>query len=218
MISVILPTKEEPGLEKLVESINEALDNIKHEIIIIDKSKVIPKVKDAKVYRQVSDGLGSAILQGMNHAKGDVFVVMDADFSHSPTDIRRLLNHVENYDIVIGSRYVKGGFNDDNFSNVTISKTCCFMASKLLGIKVKDCLSGFAAINRKVYESLDLNPIGFKLNMEILYKSKKKGFRATEVPIRFVPRRIGKSKRGFASIKEIMRGVRYIVRLKLNKA
>lgn len=217
MISVILPTKDEPAVSRLVDEIHEVLGSVRHEVVIVDKSKVTPKVEGAKVYRQKGDGLGAAILQGMSHAKGKVFVVMDADFSHNPKDVKRLLDHIGNYDIVIGSRYVSGGFNDDNFRNVAISRTCCFFASKLLGLKTKDCLSGFAAIRREVYESLDLNPIGFKLNMEILYKSKRKGFKSAEVPIRFVPRRIGKSKRGFASAREIARGVRYIVRLKLKK-
>lgn len=218
MISVILPTKDEPGLQRLADEIHDVLSGMKHEIIVVDKSKAPPKVKGAKVFVQEGDGLGAAVVQGMKHAQGKVFVVMDADFSHNPKDIRRLLDHIENYDIVVGSRYEKGGFNDDNFMNVTISRVCCFFASKFLGLKTKDCLSGFAAIKREVHDAIELNPIGFKVNMEMLYKAKHKGFTATEVPIRFLPRRIGKSKRGFASMREIARGAKYILRLKLRKS
>lgn len=218
MISVILPTKEEPGVGELVEQINKVLDGVNHEILIVDKSKLAPKIKGARIHKQKTDGLGSAVLEGMTHAKGDVFVVMDADFSHAPSDIKRLLEKVDDYDIVIGSRYVKGGFNDDNFMNVSISRVCCFFASKFLGLKTKDCLSGFAAMKRHVFDSIELNPYGFKINMEILYKAKRKGYKATEVPIRFLPRKIGKSKRGFVSAKEMARGVRYILRLKFGKS
>lgn len=217
MISVILPTKEEPGVARLVEQIGEVLGRLPHEVIIVDKSKVTPKVKGATVIRQTGEGLGAAVLQGMKAARGDVFVIMDADFSHSPKDILRLLDHTQSYDIVIGSRYVDGGFNDDTFGNVAISRMCCFAARNFLGIKTKDCLSGFAAIRRDVHDSMKLNPVGFKINMEMLYRGKKLGFTAGEVPIRFVPRRIGKSKRGFASMREIMRGARYILRLKFGK-
>jgi dolichol-phosphate mannosyltransferase len=214
MISVILPTKEEPGIQKIVDEINEVLDNMKHEILVVDKSVVLPKVKGAIVVRQVGDGLGSAVLQGMKHAKGKVFVVMDADFSHDPKDIRRLLNHIENYDIVLGSRYVKGGRNEDNLFNLFVSKASCFFAARFLGINVKDCMSGFIAMKREVPESMKLNPIGYKINMEILHKARKKGFSHAEVPITFKPRKVGKSKRGFIGIKELLRGGKYILRLK----
>jgi dolichol-phosphate mannosyltransferase len=81
----------------------------------------------------------------------------------------------------------------------------------VLGLKIKDNMSGFAAVRREVYEKVKLNPIGFKINTELLYKAKKFGFKATEVPIIFEERKFGKSK---GTLKEGLRTLRFILELK----
>lgn len=211
-VSIIIPTKEEPYIQELVNRIYKTLSGFDFEIIIVDKSKVTPKVKRAKVIKQKSNGLGNAVLEGLKLAKGEIIVTMDGDGSHRPEDLPKLIEKAKEYDIVIGSKYVKGGKTEDKLYRIFISRVYCLLASLILGLKVKDNMSGFAAIRREVYEKIKLNPRGFKINTEILYKAKKFGFRATEVPIIFEQRKLGKSKGTF---REGIRTLRFILELKL---
>jgi dolichol-phosphate mannosyltransferase len=210
-VSIIIPTKNEPYIQKLVDKIHEEISNLNHEIIVVDKSDVTPKLKGAKVLRQKSDGLGKAFLEGLKLAKGDVIVLMDGDGSHRPEDLPKLIEKTKSYDIVIGSKYVKGGRTKDKLYRILISRIYCLFASLILGLKVKDSMSGFAAVRRKVYEKIRLNPIGFKINTELLYRAKRFGFRATEVPIVFEERKFGRSK---TNLKEGLKTLKFIFKLK----
>lgn len=196
LISIIIPSKDEPLLKELVDEINKSLSNIEHETIIIEKGRELPHLSNAKVFRQKSDGLGAAVLEGVNKSKGDIIVTMDGDFSHNPEDIPRLLDALKDNDIVIGSRFVEGGKTTDTGHRKIISLMFRKFTSFVLGLKVKDNMSGFAAIKREVYDSLHLNPLGYKINLEIMYKGLKKGFKVSEVPITFQKRRKGNSKAG----------------------
>jgi dolichol-phosphate mannosyltransferase len=211
-VSIIIPTKNEPYIQELVERIHKTLSKFDHEIIVVDKSEIIPKIKGAKVIRQKTDGLGNAILEGIRLAKGNIIVTMDGDGSHRPEDLPKLIEKTKEYDIVIGSKYVKGGKTKDKLHRILISKAYCLLASFVLGLKIKDSMSGFAAVRKEVYKKIKLNPIGFKINTELLYKAKKFGFKVTEVPIIFEKRKAGKSK---GTIKEGFRALRFILELKL---
>ncbi|MEM5794336.1 MAG: glycosyltransferase [Candidatus Aenigmatarchaeota archaeon] len=211
-VSIIIPTKEEPYIQELVNRIYKTLSGFDFEIIIVDKSKVTPKLKGARVIKQKSNGLGNAILEGLKLAKGEIIVTMDGDGSHRPEDLPKLIEKAKEYDIVIGSKYVKGGKTEDKLYRIFISRVYCLFASLILGLKIKDNMSGFAAIRREVFEKIKLNPRGFKINTEILYKAKKFGFKTTEVPIIFEQRKLGKSKGTF---REGFRTLRFILELKL---
>ncbi|MCM8807799.1 MAG: glycosyltransferase, partial [Candidatus Omnitrophica bacterium] len=211
-VSIIIPTKEEPYIQELVNRIYKTLSGFDFEIIIVDKSKVTPKLKGARVIKQKSNGLGNAVLEGLKLAKGEIIVTMDGDGSHRPEDLPKLIEKAKDYDIVIGSRYVKGGKSEDKFYKIVISRIYCFFASFILGLKVKDNMSGFAVIKRKIFDKISLNPRGFKINTEILYKAKKFNFKVAEVPITFEQRKIGKPKRTF---KEGLRILMFIIELKL---
>src|SRR3990170_4422438 len=113
MISVVLPTKNEPLINELIEEVHNALNDYKHEIVIVDKSDVTPDIKGAKLIRQKSKGLGNAVLEGVANSKGSHIIVMDADFSHDPHQIPRLLEKMDKYDIVMASRYSKGSRSED---------------------------------------------------------------------------------------------------------
>jgi len=216
-ISVLIPTKNEPLINNLVKDIHLILKNFDHEIIVIDKSDVIPHIKGAKLVIQKSDGLGKAILEGLPHSSGDVIVTMDGDFSHDPHDLIKLIKKINGYDIVIGSRSVFGGNTQDKIHRKFISFLFRKFTSFVLGLNVEDSMSGFLVAKKTVYENLKLNPIGFKINMEIMFKSKKKNYKISEVPILFRKRRGGRSKAGisFSGFKEGFRILRYVVELKL---
>jgi len=215
-VSIIIPAKNEPGINKLVKEIHRELADINHEIIVVDKSTVPPKIKNAKLVLQKSDGLGRAVLEGVEATHGDVIVTMDADFSHRPEDIKKLLDKTRDYDIVIGSRFVKGGRTTDVMHRKIASFIMRKLTALVLGLPVEDTMSGFAAVKSEVYKKLKLNPMGYKINMEILYRGKEAGFKIAEVPITFRKRKYGKSKVGFSfsGITEIFRIFIYMIKLK----
>jgi len=210
-ISVLIPTKNEPLINELIDEIHQNLKKFRHEIIIIDKSDISPEIKNAKLVIQKTDGLGKAVLEGLPYAIGDVIVTMDGDFSHDPKDLPKLIEKTKEYDIVIGSRFVSGGITEDETHRKFISKVFRNLSSFILRINIEDPMSGFTAIKRNVYETLQLNPIGYKINMEILYKGKFFDFKVTEVPIFFHKRKAGKSK---AKLKEALRTLIFIFKLK----
>lgn len=211
MISVLIPTKNEPTINELISKLHKALSKAEHEIIVIDKSDVLPEIVGAKLVRQRSDGLGRAILEGLEVAKGKIIVTMDGDFSHDPKDLRKLLRKTEKYDIVIGSRFIRGGKTEDIRHRKFISEMYKRLVRLFLKINLNDPLSGFSVIRRNVYDRLSLKPIGYKIIMEILYKSKRLGFKSIEVPITFRRRKSGKSKVGMM---EGLRILLYIFKLK----
>jgi len=210
--SVLIPTKNEPLINSLIEDIHKTLKNYDHEVIVIDKSDIKPKINNAKLLTQESDGLGKAVLEGLRYATGNIIVTMDGDFSHDPKDLPELIEKTSEYDIVIGSRFVKGGITEDETHRKFISKIFRNLATFILKLDIGDPMSGFSAIKRNVYDSLQLNPIGYKINMEILYKGKKFGFKSTEVPIFFHKRKAGKSK---TKLKEALRTLIFVFKLRL---
>jgi dolichol-phosphate mannosyltransferase len=212
-ISVLIPTKNEPSISGLVKKVHESLKNYNHEVIVIDKSNSPPKITDAKVIIQKSDGLGRAVLEGLKYATGDVVVTMDGDFSHNPEYLPKLIQKVDECDIILGSRYVPEGKTEDKFIRKIISQIANKFAIFLLDLNVKDCMSGFVVIKKNVYENLELNPIGYKINLETIFKAKKNGFKICEVPITFHKRIKGKSKFG---LRETLRTIWFIFKLKLS--
>lgn len=210
-ISVLIPTKNEPLISELIEKTHETLKTLEHEIIVIDKSYIKPKIKNAKLITQQSNDLGKAVLEGLSYATGDVIVTMDGDFSHDPKDLPKLLDKINEFDIVIGSRFISEGGTEDKQHRKFLSFLFRKFASSILDLKVEDSMSGFSVIKRKVYDKLQLNPLGYKINMEILYKGKKAGFKIVEVPILFHKRKAGKSK---AKIGEGFRTFIFILKLK----
>ena len=214
-VSVVIPSWNEPLLNELARGIDRTLDGTRHEIIIVEKGNVLPKISGAKVFEQKSSGLGNAVMEGVARSAGDVIVTMDGDLSHDPKDIPKLLNGLENHDIVIGSRFVMGGTTTDALHRRIIAKLFRPFSSIFLNIGVKDSMSGFAAIRKKVYDSITVNPLGYKINLEIMYKAKKKGFTIGEVPIFFKEREEGESK---ADVREVFRIFRLIFRLRFRSA
>ena len=151
------------------------------------------------------------MLEGVANSKGEHIVVMDADFSHNPEDILKLLEKKDEYDIVMGRRYGEGTKSDDKLFNRVYSRFSCKTASSVLGLNMTDPLNGFALIKKEIYEKIKLNPLGYKIHMETIYKAKKLGYKITEVPTTFNKRRAGKSNRDW---KEGFRGLLYIFQLR----
>ncbi len=148
-------------------------------------------------------GLGTAYVAGFKRALAegyDAIIEIDADLSHNPNDIPRLLRRLDNddADFAIGSRYVKG-VNVVNWPlrRLLLSYFASMYTRVITGMPYNDPTAGFVAIKRKVLESIDLNRVGsngYAFQIEIKFKSWKKGFRMIEVPIVFTERQEGTSK------------------------
>ena len=129
--------------------------------------------------------LGSSLREGFQNAHGKYVIIMDCDLSHSPDEIPNLLKHKNEADIVIGSRYVKGGKADMNIKRSLISRSFNLLARLLLGINAKDITTGFKLYNKKVLDNLHLENTGFGLHVEVFLKAMNNGYTAKEIPIHY---------------------------------
>jgi dolichol-phosphate mannosyltransferase len=169
---------------------------------VIDKSNdKTPEKADlagAKVFKQKSDGLGNAIKEGIIAAKGEVILVIDADFSHDPKHIPDFLEKIKRCNIVIGARKIPGGkVIGWNLKRKLISNTANLLAKYLAGVKVPDATSGFRAYRKSIFAKVDLNKLssrGFEFQIEVLWEALRKSSRVGVVPIIFKDRSFGKSK------------------------
>jgi dolichol-phosphate mannosyltransferase len=155
------------------------------------------------IHRPGKQGLGTAYVAGFQRALSlgaDIVVQMDADFSHFPHYIPHMVTLLEAHDVVVGSRFVRGGHVDERWSWWRYFLS--WWANKIytraiLGICVNDATAGFKALRRRVLEAIDLRNLvsnGYVFQVEVAYLCQKLGLRVVEIPIYFEDRRIGKSK------------------------
>jgi dolichol-phosphate mannosyltransferase len=166
------------------------------------------------IVRTTDRGLSPSVLEGLRCTSGDTIVVMDADLSHPPEAIPKMLDELsKGSDFVVGSRYTEGGVTDDNWGvfRWLNSRVATLLARPFTSIK--DPMSGFFALDRTTYAKANfLNPIGYKIGLELLVKCNCK--RISEVPIEFTDRIHGESK---LSLQEQLRYLQHIRRLFLYK-
>ncbi|TAM37169.1 polyprenol monophosphomannose synthase [bacterium] len=146
-------------------------------------------------------GMGRAYIDGFKWAlmrNYELICEMDADFSHSPRDLLRLLDAINDSDLCIGSRYIEnGGVVNWPVWRQVLSRTANLYTRLVTSMPVKDVTSGFKCFRRRVLESISLDKIrseGYSFQIEMHYKVLKKGFNVKEIPIIFVDRQHGKSK------------------------
>ena len=160
-------------------------------------------------------GLGTAYIAGFKWALAnnyDFIVEMDADFSHKPADLPRLLKECSNgADVVIGSRYVKNGNVEDwPLNRILLSKGASLYVRLITGMPVKDTTAGFVCYKRQVLETIDLDKItfiGYAFQIELKFAAWKCGFTLLEIPITFKDREKGISKMSSGIFKEAVYGV-----------
>jgi dolichol-phosphate mannosyltransferase len=162
------------------------------------------------LHRERKEGLGPAYIAGFRRALADgaeLVLEMDCDFSHAPDDVPRLIAAAEQgADVVIGSRYVRGG-SIGNWGALRrfVSAGGSLYARLLLGAPVHDLTGGFKCYRRKVLETIDLSSIhskGYAFQIETTYRALRAGFRVVELPIHFVDREEGGSKMTRAIVAE----------------
>jgi len=210
--TVCLPTyNEKENLEPMVRALAEVLRPGDRVLVVDDNSpdgtgaiadRLAAELEFVSVlHRERKEGLGPAYLAGFRRALADgseLVLEMDCDFSHRPEDVPRLVGAAEDADLVLGSRYVRGG-SVGNWGLVrrVISRGGSLYAQALLGLGVRDLTGGFKCYRRRVLERIDLDGIdsrGYAFQIETTYRALKAGFRVVEVPISFVDREVGGSK------------------------
>jgi len=159
-------------------------------------------------------GLGTAYIAGFRYAlaRDYQFVIgMDADFSHDPKDLPRLLDAMKDADLAIGSRYVAGGATPDwKLVRKVISGTGNFVARTVLGMPIRDCTTGYKCYRRETLETIDFDSIslvGYGFLIETTYQCYIHKLRIREIPITFVDRRVGKSKMSGRIVREALQFV-----------
>jgi len=227
-LSLIVPTyNEAENISELLERVERSLKGRSFEIIIVDDNsedgtadiaeKLNAKYGNINVLRRSGRlGLGSAVADGIRVARGDFLAVMDADLQHPPELLPRMLEEAEKgFDIVIASRYVKGG-GVEEWSSLRriISAGAIFLAHILLPKtkNIKDPISGFFLVRRSAVDGVILSHAGYKILLEILAKGMYD--RVAEVSYTFKPRKRGKSK---LSLKEMINYASLLLKLRIGR-
>lgn len=216
---VIIPTyNEKENIEKITEAVLEAEPGL--EVLIVDDNSPDGTGRMADemaqrnprisvLHREGKLGLGSAYIAGFKYALErdyEHIFEMDADFSHDPTNLPRFLEKIDEYDLVLGSRYIKG-VNVVNWpmTRLLLSYYANVYARLVTGLPVRDTTGGFKCFRRRVLEQIDLDAVqsdGYSFQIEMTFKAWKKGFTICEIPIIFVDRRAGQSKMSKKIVRE----------------
>ncbi len=227
---IIFPTyNERENIEKIVHAVLP-LDPRVNVLIVDDNSpdgtgdladKLAKEEEQVNVlHRPEKQGLGQAYLAGFRWAiehKFDLIFEMDADFSHGPEYIKNFLKEIQDYDLVIGSRYISG-VNVINWpmSRLLLSYFANTYTRIVTGIPLRDATGGFKCFRREVLESINLDDVrssGYSFQIEMSMRAWKKGFKIKEIPIVFYDRVAGNSKMSKKIVREAIWMV-WLLRLK----
>lgn len=164
------------------------------------------------LHRAQKEGLGPAYLAGFREvlSRPDVDFVcqMDADFSHDPSDLPRLLAALEEADLAIGSRYVRGGATEGwSLKRRLLSRWGNLYVGAVLGVPARDMTAGFRAWRRGALERINFDAVqtkGYGFQIEMAYRAAAAGCKVAEVPIKFTERRAGKSKMSGSIVTEAL--------------
>jgi dolichol-phosphate mannosyltransferase len=215
---LVIPTfNEAPNIVAIVQAAHRVLAQAAPDgfaILVVDDASpdgtgaladgLAGELEEVRVlHRAAREGLGPAYLAGFAVAlrAGAGYVLeMDADFSHDPADLARLLEAVRcgSADLALGSRYVRGGgVTDWSALRRLVSRGGSLYASVVLGLRIRDLTGGFKCFSREVLEGIDLPSVrskGYAFQVELTYRAVRAGYRVVEVPIVFRDRQVGQSK------------------------
>ncbi len=212
-ICVVVPTyNEAQNLPKLIAQTERALQGLDFEVMIVDDSSPDGTAKIAeklnRIYGNVKisvrakkSGLGSALIAGLkaglSNEDVECLVTLDADFSHDPNEIPRLLRAAKLADLVQGSRYIQNGTVVNwGFKRRLVSFVANFICRLLLRTSIRDCTGNFRVYSRKCAETIVNSTAsgGFEWVVEAMVVANKSGFKVKEIPITFIDRKQGKTK------------------------
>jgi len=209
---LVIPTyNEAANLEPIVAETLEQLPAARRLLVVDDSSpdgtgRIADRLAEGRedvavLHRPAKQGLGPAYVAGFREALAggaELIAHMDADFSHDPADLPRLLEAAAAADLVLGSRYVEGGgVADWGPGRRAISRLGSVYARAALGVEIQDLTGGFKVFRRRALEAIDLGSLaslGYAFQVETTFRTLRAGFRVVEVPITFRDRRVGQSK------------------------
>ena len=225
-ILIIIPTyNESENILKIITDINNLNEN--YHILVVDGNsedntiniveKIIIKNDNISLIKQIKkNGIGGAYCEGFKYAIKKNFskiIQIDSDLSHNPKDIPRLLKFSDNYDLVIGSRYINGiSIINWPISRLFLSYFANIYAKFITGMSINDCTGGFKCINVDILKKINLEKInseGYSFQIELNYLAYCNNYKIKEIPIIFKDRKHGNSKMSKRIIFEAM----YIVPL-----
>jgi len=222
-VSIVLATYNER--ENILDTIESIFHNVKDpvEVIVVDDDssdmtwQLVEELNDprVKLIRRVETrGLASAFNRGVIESRGEVVGWMDADMCMPPSLLPEMISKLDEYDIVVGSRYAPGGIDDRAFLRVASSRLINGLASMVLGYGIKDYDSGFVVLKRSVFDKVSIIPTGYGAYfMEFLYTCRKKGLKVYEIPYVFRDRAKGISKSAPSILKFFRTGMQYVMRI-----
>lgn len=215
-LSIIVPTyNESQSLEDLFRAIDAVMRQTpyKYEVVIVDDNSPDGTADRARqlaqdfpvqvLQRPGKLGLSSAVVDGWKIAKGELLAVTDADLSHDPAVFPSMIASIREggADVAVGSRYIPGGgLGNWPLYRQIVSRVAVMMGSVIC--PVRDVTSGFFALRRSVVENVHLNPIGFKIGLELLVRGRYETF--CEIPYIFIDRAKGSSKLGWKEIRNYL--------------
>lgn len=231
---IIIPTyNEAENIKKLLKVILD-LKLVSTDILVVDDNSpdgTSQKIKDLvksqnlnnKVYgldRKKKEGLGKAYIAGFKWAllkNYDKIITMDADFSHHPKYLTKLLKESEKYDVIVGSRYIKGGkVVGWSWGRYLNSRGANIFTRAILGLKLKDVTAGYKCYSARFLRAINFNDLvspGYAFQVEMLNLAQEGPFSIKEIPITFTDRRVGQSKISG----ELYRSAIAIIRLAVRK-
>ena len=213
-VSIVVPTvNEAENIARLIPQVEEVLkaNGIKGEIIVVDDKSDDgtadeTKKQDARygnvklIERQVRDGLGNALKRGVKEAVNEYVIFMDADLSHEPKEVPNFVKALKDYDVVVGSRYMRESKLERTMARKLISGTYNIVAKNLLGVRVTDLTSGYRGFRKTGFESLKISSSGPEIHAELIVKASVAGLRVGEIPVSYVDRLHGESKLNYMRI------------------
>jgi dolichol-phosphate mannosyltransferase len=233
-VVLIIPTyNERINVGRLIDRLQDTFASLPHEmqILVVDDHSPDGTADAVREQRRRTSnvhllegqkhGLGAAYIRGMRYAidvlQADVVFQMDADFSHQPSDVPRLLAALEQgADLVIGSRYVAGGTVPRQWSfRRRLNSRCGNAAARYIaGLhRVRDCTAGFRGIRTSVLRRIDIDRIrvqGYAFQIALLHAATVVGANIVELPVDFIDRSAGESKLGMKDVAEFLRSVLWI--------
>lgn len=234
-VLVVIPTYNElENIPRIVQRLHAAVPDA--QVLVVDDNSpdgtgaLADQLADADprinvLHRTAKNGLGAAYIAGFAWALErdyDVVVEMDADGSHAPEDLPRLLQALRDADLVLGSRYVPGGqVVNWPWHREWLSRGGNLYCKIALGARINDITGGYRAYRRRVLDKLELGDVasqGYCFQVDLAWRTAQAGFRVVEVPITFTEREIGQSKMSGHIVREaLLRITQWGVRHRVNQ-
>jgi len=200
-ISIVIPSYNEgENLKILLPRIRLVMDKLScgYEIIIADAGSKdgtadIARQNNASIFIQEKKGFGSALKEAFRHCKGDYIITIDADLSHEPFIIKQLYQVRHSAEMIIASRYIRGGYTNSPLLRRYLSRLLNLIFAFILDLPLKDISSGFRLYNRRMLMNLNLESNGYEIEEEIVVKAYAQGYCIKEIPFHYLARYTGRS-------------------------